>query len=774
MFSQSSWQFSQDASMNQHNGGTPCPPDTQESNLSLDLSLNFGTLSSQTSTPTLTQLSEAYKNPLQSSPQPAAYTISASAVDESDAADACTAAALSILEMSQTTPNTASPQKDEPPPNLIFKTDPLANLWKEQSDLLRCYACPNSLRTATIAKLFFTEEQFGNDAVMLALGTTFLLRSNSPSYFSNFQVGIIFKTNLRCKNGAPLDMHVENSAELDREIDTLSSLASAIGKKDGRKLQLGFANVKRRLTVQLEIVYVLHHLIRGLLRHVLPLAAIKHDDCFWFLSLLMVSCPTENDCYETILKVAVATQAIQQSPLLEHLRTLWENRSTEPSVAFLQKIHLLFSSLSHNFPTSDLNSSLRDTWGLLERAGLKSTVLVQQFHIVSFGIKHQRGVIVNPVHYFFTTVVAKAVHLSSKHSCTQGQLQGALILFKTYIFERKKQRITIGKEQRHVLAQKRPVQALKSTLSNTHLMLEESLDSALKSILVLPEILPRVSHGQQSTPLPKNLGSLCCLKQVSHKDKNQFFRLWQNNGDPTTTVVTPAGSDSKIFLESVKRLRKDWLRDDIINYFFAKLQDRSRRRYDANLVSSNQLCWFFTSYFFTRAMNLEGRSGFGKGHSNPDAGVDKSGEYFNKYNYNNVRRWTKRQLPSGTNLFQIDKLAIPVNFGGVHWMLCVVFIQRKEIHIFDSLLSHKYDSCLVRSVVFQYILDEYQSVHGKPMDRTEIDHWRFADKVLNAPQQRNTRDCGVFTVLFGEYLATKHNRMDPRVGRITAELSSTC
>jgi Ulp1 family protease len=50
-----------------------------------------------------------------------------------------------------------------------------------------------------------------------------------------------------------------------------------------------------------------------------------------------------------------------------------------------------------------------------------------------------------------------------------------------------------------------------------------------------------------------------------------------------------------------------------------------------------------------------------------------------KYAYNRVRTW--RNSVPGKDVFSLDKLFIPINQGGQHWVFVVVFVQQKRIGI---------------------------------------------------------------------------------------------
>ena len=63
----------------------------------------------------------------------------------------------------------------------------------------------------------------------------------------------------------------------------------------------------------------------------------------------------------------------------------------------------------------------------------------------------------------------------------------------------------------------------------------------------------------------------------------------------------------------------------------------------------------------------------------------------NTYSFKNVRRWTKN-LPS---IFCLDKIVFPINTGNIHWTLACVYIQKKEIHYFDSMTKMREHTCKV-------------------------------------------------------------------------------
>ena len=98
-----------------------------------------------------------------------------------------------------------------------------------------------------------------------------------------------------------------------------------------------------------------------------------------------------------------------------------------------------------------------------------------------------------------------------------------------------------------------------------------------------------------------------------------------------------------------------WLNDEVINYYMNMLMERDQLRSDQSngQVRSSH---FFSSFFMVKLLQN------------------------GKYTYPNVKRWSKK-----FDVFAKDKIFIPVNISNSHWTLLVVYVQRKEIHYYDSM-----------------------------------------------------------------------------------------
>lgn len=111
-------------------------------------------------------------------------------------------------------------------------------------------------------------------------------------------------------------------------------------------------------------------------------------------------------------------------------------------------------------------------------------------------------------------------------------------------------------------------------------------------------------------------------------------------------------------------------------------------------------------------------------------------------NYENVRKWTKPgRVGVGRNIItDFAKIFIPINIDNVHWVLIVVYTQRKEIVYFDSLSTTSTES----SQKYLNATEEYlqAEVLDKKLDFELSEGW-LKRVCQTTSQQINGRDCGV-------------------------------
>jgi hypothetical protein len=124
---------------------------------------------------------------------------------------------------------------------------------------------------------------------------------------------------------------------------------------------------------------------------------------------------------------------------------------------------------------------------------------------------------------------------------------------------------------------------------------------------------------------------------------------------PSDTIPSTSSFDiSRRTLESLRDTR--WLRSDILNWFMEWWGERSGGSVDRKAYVRKQgflKCHFLNSYFYAKLME--------KG----------------RFSYARVKRWTNQ-----VDVFDTDKIIIPVNLDNTHWVVAVVNNATKRIEIF--------------------------------------------------------------------------------------------
>lgn len=161
-----------------------------------------------------------------------------------------------------------------------------------------------------------------------------------------------------------------------------------------------------------------------------------------------------------------------------------------------------------------------------------------------------------------------------------------------------------------------------------------------------------------------------------------------------------------------------WLNDEVINFYMEMLNDRNKAHHKKS--------HFFNSFFVERLLK-----------------TDK------KYTYTNVQRWSKK-----FDIFELDKIFFPINIDNMHWTLALVEPQLKLIHYFDSMRGKGefYMKGLMRWIKDE-AKDSKRATKGWPrMDPKEMD-WELVSHSNEIPQQGNSFDCGMFTLIAADFLS---------------------
>jgi Ulp1 family protease len=162
-----------------------------------------------------------------------------------------------------------------------------------------------------------------------------------------------------------------------------------------------------------------------------------------------------------------------------------------------------------------------------------------------------------------------------------------------------------------------------------------------------------------------------------------------------------------------------WLNSEVIAFFLEWWREKSGAGGGVYGTPLNHVtdpkCWFTNTYFFTE--------------------LTKDGVY----NYSNVRRWTSRM-----DMFQLDKMIIPINIVNQHWCLAVINFREKLTEVYDSMYCQRQE---IHDHLRKWLRDEYQERHKAQL---ALGDWKINSQP-RVPKQNNDYDCGVFMCLFAAY-----------------------
>lgn len=185
------------------------------------------------------------------------------------------------------------------------------------------------------------------------------------------------------------------------------------------------------------------------------------------------------------------------------------------------------------------------------------------------------------------------------------------------------------------------------------------------------------------------------------------------------------GNKFEVHAHSMDRLQpRVWLNDEIMNYFFALIQQRNEQELHKRIEVPRIIC--VDTYVYTKLME--------KRQNVPT------------YDFTRVQRWFRRiNYPS---LFHYDQIFMPVNKGDFHWILVVVDKAARRIVAYDSFG----DECLpILRNVKRFLEDKWRDDgFAGELPPYSLGFGRSRPAM---PRQTNSYDCGVFTCMFGDYLS---------------------
>jgi len=183
-------------------------------------------------------------------------------------------------------------------------------------------------------------------------------------------------------------------------------------------------------------------------------------------------------------------------------------------------------------------------------------------------------------------------------------------------------------------------------------------------------------------------------------------------------IATFNNANDKVRRHSMHTLRpKTW------DFYYKLLGERDEL--ECNDDPNRKRNYFATSHLMAKLLAV--------GHAS-DEGM---------YDYSGVKTWFKN-----VNIFEMDKIFVPINHGHMHWICAVICMTEKKICMYDSMGSHGMEYL---EALLHFINDKHISKKGVPLH--DIDEWELVGHKQGIPSQDNGVDCGVFTCMFADFLS---------------------
>ena len=191
------------------------------------------------------------------------------------------------------------------------------------------------------------------------------------------------------------------------------------------------------------------------------------------------------------------------------------------------------------------------------------------------------------------------------------------------------------------------------------------------------------------------------LRPLTSEEQEKVQDAMSGGGDPDE-VLAQCGTDT-VHRRSMSTLKPGiWCNDEVLHYFMLMLAKRDEGL--CQQQDERKRCHFFKSFFMTKMLN--------EGHGTMDG----------QYQYSNVRQWSKK-VP-GQDIFELNKMFFPVNFGEKHWFCVMVDVPAKKIQVFDSISSiDGLDEQDYLQSLFRYLQDEHMDKKKSPLP--DLDDWKL-------------------------------------------------
>ena len=204
-------------------------------------------------------------------------------------------------------------------------------------------------------------------------------------------------------------------------------------------------------------------------------------------------------------------------------------------------------------------------------------------------------------------------------------------------------------------------------------------------------------------------------KTFSLEELGVITRLVRNDGEDNATIFSFGGGDV-VTLASLQRIfptsKNKWVNDEGMNAYVIHVIGKDR------VVQENK-CKFASSYFYHALMDI-GNSG----------------------------RYRHIKWKSLNGMFDEGRrVMLPINIGNLHWIGVIIDIENRRLMSCDSFNKDRFD---ILHNLLDFLMDEwnlnYKDNNGGMTFSDKFGKWEMVK--VDAPEQHNSVDCGIFTCMF--------------------------
>jgi len=223
--------------------------------------------------------------------------------------------------------------------------------------------------------------------------------------------------------------------------------------------------------------------------------------------------------------------------------------------------------------------------------------------------------------------------------------------------------------------------------------------------------------GDYRKAYKNNLQTLSCLwndvTPIQLQHLNEFI-IQTEMMDSTDTCLSYKNESisAKGFLSLSDQT---WVTDDVVNFYCKLLTDRDTKLVKSQLHKKPSI--FLSSFFYSLLeKNLDAK------------------------NY-----LARKEKNLKINMFEADKVYIPININNIHWLMVVIMMKAEVIEAYDSKEKlYKNEKHEALQQILNFVGSKYEDTYNSTLPSS----WRLNHGKRTIPRQNNDNDCGAFMLSF--------------------------